>query len=44
VILIEFSDQAFSRENIKEEYERILNEPGYNEGEGVGCMANRWML
>ena len=44
VILIEFSDQAFSRENIKEEYERILNEPGYNEGEGVGCMADYYRM
>ena len=44
VILIEFSDQTFSRENIKEEYERILNEPGYNEGEGVGCMADYYRM
>lgn len=44
VVLIEFSDQTFDRENIREVYERILNEPGYNEGEGVGCVADYFRM
>jgi len=40
VILFSFSDTDFSRENPKEWYHQILNEPGYNEGKGPGCMAD----
>lgn len=44
VILLDFCDQTFSRDNIREEYERILNEPGYNESEGMGCMADYFRI
>ena len=43
VILIEFSDETFDKENIpdpKDKYNHMLNEPGYNENNGVGCMAD----
>ena len=40
VILIEYSDSTFSRENPREDYDRIFNETGYNEGLGPGCVAD----
>ena len=40
VVLVEFSDQAFSMENPRERYDSIFNRPGYNEGRGVGCVAD----
>ena len=40
VILFYFSDTEFLEEHTKEYYEKILNEAGYNEGEGLGCMAD----
>ena len=40
VILIEFKDSTFSRVNPREDYDRIFNEPGYNEGLGPGCVAD----
>ena len=40
VILINFCDKQFLNEDPKTLYERILNEPGYNEGNGPGCMAD----
>ena len=40
VILVEFSDAAFKRNNPREFYDRIFNEKGYNEGKGPGCVAD----
>ena len=40
VILVEFVDSTFSREDPRAQYDRMLNEPGYNEGNGTGCMAD----
>ena len=40
VILISFKDCAFSMPDPVEFYRRILNEPGYNEGVGPGCLAD----
>ena len=40
VVLLEFSDTTFNRENPHDDYNRIFNEPGYNEGKGVGCVAD----
>lgn len=40
VILVSFSDKAFTCENPNEYYHKVLNEPGYNEGAGAGCMAD----
>jgi len=40
VLLIEFSDVQFSRENARESYNRMFNEKGYNERNGVGCVAD----
>ena len=40
VILIEFSDSVFSMEDPAAFYNKILNEPGYNEGNGLGCAAD----
>jgi len=39
VILIEYSDTVFSMPDPKTHYNRVLNEPGYNEGVGPGCAA-----
>ena len=40
VILVEFSDVSFNREDPHETYDKMLNEPGYNERDGAGCMAD----
>ena len=40
VILITFKDCDFSMPDPAAFYSRILNEPGYNEGAGVGCLAD----
>ena len=40
VILITFKDCDFSMPDPVDFYSRILNEPGYNEGVGVGCLAD----
>lgn len=40
VVLISFADRDFSMENPREAYDRIFNEPGYNEGSGPGCIAD----
>lgn len=40
VILITFKDCDFSMPDPVDFYSRILNEPGYNEGAGPGCLAD----
>ena len=40
VILITFKDCDFSMADPVDFYSRILNEPGYNEGAGPGCLAD----
>jgi len=40
VILIDYVDSVFSCEDPKAFFEKILNEPGYNEGKGPGCAAD----
>ena len=40
VVLITFADFDFKKEDPKAFYQQILNEPGYNEGYGVGCAAD----
>ena len=40
VILISFKDCDFSMADPVDFYSRILNEPGYNEGMGAGCLAD----
>ena len=40
VVLISFSDEDFSMADPKAYYHRMLNEKGYNEGAGVGCLAD----
>ena len=40
VILVECSDASFSMADPADFYNRIFNEPGYNEGVGVGCVAD----
>lgn len=40
VVLISFSDCDFSMAEPAAYYDRILNEPGYNEGAGPGSMAD----
>jgi len=40
VILVEFSDLAFSMDDPKVRYDSIFNRRGYNEGNGVGCVAD----
>ena len=40
VILVTFSDKTFTTEDPNQYYNRMFNEPGYNEGAGVGCMAD----
>ncbi len=39
VILVSFSDTDFLSDNPQERYNSMLNEPGYNERQGAGCMA-----
>ena len=40
VILVEFSDFSFNREDPREAYDKIFNESGYNERDGAGCVAD----
>ena len=40
VVLVEFEDETFQAEDPNGYYVRLFNEPGYNEGAGVGCMAD----
>ena len=40
VVLISFSDCDFIHEDAVAYYQRVLNEPGYNEGFGPGCVAD----
>ena len=40
VVLITFKDRAFSMDDPVAFYNRIFNEPGYNEGVGKGCVAD----
>lgn len=40
VILFSFSDFDFEEEHSWDFYNSILNKPGYNEGNGVGCVAD----
>lgn len=40
VILVSFSDVDFSTDDPVGFYNRIFNEPGYNEGYGLGCVAD----
>ncbi|MBQ9357004.1 MAG: M6 family metalloprotease domain-containing protein [Prevotella sp.] len=40
VILISFSDTDFKGDNPREDYNRMLNEPGYNLRKGPGCAAD----
>ena len=40
VILVEFSDVSFNREDPRETYDKMFNEPGYNERDGAGCVAD----
>lgn len=40
VVLLEFVDEQFHCENPQEYYDKMLNEPGYNQGAGAGCMAD----
>ena len=40
VILFSFSDNDFQEEHSLDFYNSILNKPGYNEGNGVGCVAD----
>lgn len=40
VILFSFSDTEFLEGHTKAYYEKILNQAGYNEGNGPGCMAD----
>ena len=40
VVLIAFSDVDFTMTDPKSYYHRVLNEKGYNEGVGVGCLAD----
>ena len=40
VILIEFNDFNFSMKNPQVRYDSIFNRSGYNEGKGLGCVAD----
>lgn len=40
VILVNFSDTEFINETPNVYYNKVLNESGYNEGNGIGCMAD----
>ena len=40
VVLVEYIDFKFSMENPVERYDSIFNRPGYNEGVGLGCVAD----
>ena len=40
VVLIAFSDADFTMSDPQSYYHRMFNEKGYNEGVGVGCLAD----
>ena len=40
VVLVAFSDADFTMTDPKSYYHRMLNEKGYNEGAGAGCLAD----
>ena len=40
VVLVSFSDMDFSMDDPQARYNRIFNEPGYNESRGPGCVAD----
>lgn len=40
VVLFEFTDTLFHREDARATYDKFFNEPGYNEGQGAGCVAD----
>ena len=40
IVLISFSDADFTMPDPKAYYQRMLNEQGYNEGAGLGCLAD----
>ena len=40
VILVGFSDTGFSQKDAARYYDRMFNEPGYNEGAGRSCVAD----
>lgn len=40
VVLVEFNDQRFGMEDPRNYYERVFNEHGYNERNGLGCVAD----
>ncbi len=40
VVLFEFTDSAFHREDVRAAYDKIFNQTGYNEGQGAGCVAD----
>lgn len=40
VVLISFADMDFSLEHPRETYDSIFNEPGFNKGDGPGCVAD----
>lgn len=40
VVLFEFTDSVFHREDARAAYDKIFNQTGYNEGQGAGCVAD----
>ena len=40
VILVSFCDTTFTQEDPKAYYDRLFNEPGYNDRNGAGCVAD----
>lgn len=44
VILFSFDDTDFQEEHTREYYNKILNEPGFNEGNGPGCVADYYRV
>ena len=40
VVLISYSDTDFRRDDARGDYNKMFNEPGYNEGLGPGCLAD----
>ena len=40
IVLISFDDTDFSMADPKSYYHRVFNEQGYNEGAGLGCLAD----
>jgi M6 family metalloprotease-like protein len=40
IVLVAFSDVDFTMPDPKSYYEQVFNEQGYNEGVGLGCMAD----